>query len=158
MEVSEELEIKQSVISWFWQQFEDDGNVSRRYIVRTPNEDRYLALTAKKKKKEKQTEHSFRSILSAIYSQGGAIRAEFVFMEEHYHLHRVKIVNECFQSEDITCVEFPVFSLDLNPTKHVWDILGRRVACSKPTPTCVPEFRRVLLAVSGVILSKIKAQ
>ncbi|GFX40680.1 uncharacterized protein TNCV_1218031 [Trichonephila clavipes] len=38
-----------------WQRFQDDGNVSRCYStghsrVTTPNEDRYLAVTAKKKK------------------------------------------------------------------------------------------------------------
>ncbi|GFU56883.1 uncharacterized protein TNCV_2437621 [Trichonephila clavipes] len=53
LEVSEELGIAQSVISRLWQRFQDDGNVSRCYStgrprVITPNEDRYLAVTAKK--------------------------------------------------------------------------------------------------------------
>ncbi|GFV73207.1 HTH_Tnp_Tc3_2 domain-containing protein [Trichonephila clavipes] len=52
LEVSEELEIAQSVISRLWQRFQDDGNVRRCYStghprVTTPNEDRYLAVTAK---------------------------------------------------------------------------------------------------------------
>ncbi|GFT43264.1 HTH_Tnp_Tc3_2 domain-containing protein [Trichonephila clavipes] len=54
LEVSEELGIAQSVISRFWQRFQDDGNVSRCYSicrsrVTTPNEDQYiyLAVTAK---------------------------------------------------------------------------------------------------------------
>ncbi|GFX36468.1 uncharacterized protein TNCV_1254421 [Trichonephila clavipes] len=52
LEVSEELGIAQSVISRLWQRFQDDGNVSRCYStgrprVTTPNEDRYLAVTAK---------------------------------------------------------------------------------------------------------------
>ncbi|GFV68852.1 uncharacterized protein TNCV_1985171 [Trichonephila clavipes] len=52
-EVSEELGITQSVISRLWQQFQDDGNVSRCYStgrprVTTPNEDWYLAVAAKK--------------------------------------------------------------------------------------------------------------
>ncbi|GFV24373.1 uncharacterized protein TNCV_4539691 [Trichonephila clavipes] len=46
----------QSVISRLWQQFQDDGNVSRRCStgrprVTTPNEDRYLAVTAKRKRR-----------------------------------------------------------------------------------------------------------
>ncbi|GFW26800.1 HTH_Tnp_Tc3_2 domain-containing protein [Trichonephila clavipes] len=54
LEVSEELGIAQSVISRLWQRFQDDGNVSRCYStgrprVTMPNEDRYLAVTAKKK-------------------------------------------------------------------------------------------------------------
>ncbi|GFY09757.1 HTH_Tnp_Tc3_2 domain-containing protein [Trichonephila clavipes] len=53
MEVSEELGITQSVISRLWQRFQDDGNVSRCYSrgrlrVTTPNEDRYLAVSAKR--------------------------------------------------------------------------------------------------------------
>ncbi|GFT32930.1 uncharacterized protein TNCV_1598781 [Trichonephila clavipes] len=52
LEVSEELGIAQSVISRLWQRFPDDGNVSRCYStgrpqVTMPNEDRYLAVTAK---------------------------------------------------------------------------------------------------------------
>ncbi|GFX32610.1 uncharacterized protein TNCV_3704831 [Trichonephila clavipes] len=53
LEVSEELGIAKSVISRLWQRFQDDGNVSRCYStgrprVTTPNEDRYLAVTAKR--------------------------------------------------------------------------------------------------------------
>ncbi|GFX57215.1 HTH_Tnp_Tc3_2 domain-containing protein [Trichonephila clavipes] len=57
LEVSEELEIAQSVISRLWQRFQDDGNVSRCYStgrprVTTPNEDRlYLAVTAKRNRR-----------------------------------------------------------------------------------------------------------
>ncbi|GFX83675.1 uncharacterized protein TNCV_349391 [Trichonephila clavipes] len=51
--------IAQSVISRLCQRFQDDGNVSRCYStghprVTTPNEDLYLAVTAKKKKDESQ--------------------------------------------------------------------------------------------------------
>ncbi|GFV22723.1 transposable element Tcb1 transposase [Trichonephila clavipes] len=53
LEVSEELKIAHSVISRLWQRFQDDGNVSRCYStgrprVTTPNEDRYLVVTAKR--------------------------------------------------------------------------------------------------------------
>ncbi|GFV79425.1 uncharacterized protein TNCV_1903971 [Trichonephila clavipes] len=69
VEVSGELGIAQSVISRLWQEFQDDGNVSRCYStgrprVTTPNEDRYLAVTDKKK----QTEHSIRPVSSALFS------------------------------------------------------------------------------------------
>ncbi|GFV33017.1 transposable element Tcb2 transposase [Trichonephila clavipes] len=90
LEVSEELGIEQSVISRLWQRFQDDGNVSRCYStgrprVTMPNEDRYLAVTAKKHKvapelqcrmrsgiwqllPKKHMEHSIRSVSSALFS------------------------------------------------------------------------------------------
>ncbi|GFX00975.1 uncharacterized protein TNCV_4579411 [Trichonephila clavipes] len=53
LEVSQDFGIAQSVISRLWQQFQDGGNVSRCYSTGRPrvtvlNEDRYLAVTAKK--------------------------------------------------------------------------------------------------------------
>ncbi|GFU77553.1 transposable element Tcb1 transposase [Trichonephila clavipes] len=56
LEVSEELGIAQSAIPRHWQRFQDDGNVSRCYRtglprVTTPNEDRYLAVTAKRNRR-----------------------------------------------------------------------------------------------------------
>ncbi|GFY34484.1 transposable element Tcb1 transposase [Trichonephila clavipes] len=68
-EVSEELEITQSVISRLWQRFQDDGNVSRCYStgrpqVTSPNEDRYLAVTAKRNRRS-TTSDLYRQLSSA---------------------------------------------------------------------------------------------
>ncbi|GFV69269.1 transposable element Tcb1 transposase [Trichonephila clavipes] len=48
----EKISIKKSVISLLWQRFQVDSNASRRYstgfpLVTSPNEDRYLEVTAK---------------------------------------------------------------------------------------------------------------
>ncbi|GFU14192.1 transposable element Tcb1 transposase [Trichonephila clavipes] len=56
LEVSEKLGIAQSVISRPWKRFQDDANVSRCYStgrprVITSNEDRYLAVTAKRSRR-----------------------------------------------------------------------------------------------------------
>ncbi|GFX95744.1 HTH_Tnp_Tc3_2 domain-containing protein [Trichonephila clavipes] len=53
LEVSEELGIAQSIFSRLWQRFQDDGNMSRCCStgcpqIATPNEDWYLAVTAKR--------------------------------------------------------------------------------------------------------------
>ncbi|GFY00239.1 transposable element Tcb1 transposase [Trichonephila clavipes] len=61
LEVSEELEIAQSVISRLWQRFQDDGNVSRCYStgrprVTTPKEDRYFSITAKRNRRSTASE------------------------------------------------------------------------------------------------------
>ncbi|KFM73077.1 Transposable element Tcb1 transposase, partial [Stegodyphus mimosarum] len=75
----------------------------------------------------------------------GAMGAQFVFMDDNARSHRANIVSECLQSEDITRMDWPPFSPDLNPVEHVWDMLGRRVAARQSPPTCLPELRRALL-------------
>ncbi|GFU45718.1 transposable element Tcb2 transposase [Trichonephila clavipes] len=69
LEVSEELGISQSVISRLWQRFQDDGNVSRCYStgrprITTPNEDRYLAVTAKRNNRQSTASNLSRQLSS----------------------------------------------------------------------------------------------
>ncbi|GFU39978.1 transposable element Tcb2 transposase [Trichonephila clavipes] len=69
LEVFEELGIAQSVISRLWKRFQDDGNVSRCYSigyprVTTPNENRYLAVTANKNRRSTASDLS-RQLSSA---------------------------------------------------------------------------------------------
>ncbi|GFV37555.1 transposable element Tcb1 transposase [Trichonephila clavipes] len=66
LEVSEEHRKGQSVISRLWQRFQDDGNVSStgRLRVTTPNEDRYLAVTAKRNRRRTASDLS-RQLSSA---------------------------------------------------------------------------------------------
>ncbi|GFV03100.1 transposable element Tcb1 transposase [Trichonephila clavipes] len=69
LEVSDEHGIVQSVISRLWQRFQDDGNVSRCYSTglprdTTPNEDRYLAVTVKTKRRNTASDLS-RQLSSA---------------------------------------------------------------------------------------------
>ncbi|GFU61126.1 transposable element Tcb1 transposase [Trichonephila clavipes] len=80
LEVSEELGIAQTVISRIWYRFQDYGNVSRCYStghprVTTPNEDRYLAFTAKTNRRSKASDLS-RQLTSAT---GTAISSQTVY-------------------------------------------------------------------------------
>ncbi|GFT25318.1 transposable element Tcb1 transposase [Trichonephila clavipes] len=68
--------------------------------------------------------------------------AEFLFMDDNARPHRANIVDECLQSEDITRLDWPAYSPDMNPIEHVWDMLGRRIADRQPPPICLPELRR----------------
>ncbi|GFU75605.1 transposable element Tcb1 transposase [Trichonephila clavipes] len=68
----------------------------------------------------------------------GAMGAEFLFMGDNARPHRANIVHECLQSEDITRMDWPAYSLNLNPLEHVWDMLGQRIAARQLPLTCLP--------------------
>ncbi|GFV17037.1 uncharacterized protein TNCV_655901 [Trichonephila clavipes] len=81
LEVSEELGIAQSVISRLWQRFQDDGNMSRCYStgrprVTTPNEDRYLAVTAKRNSRSTESDLSSSALFSYRYDSFKADRVQ----------------------------------------------------------------------------------
>ncbi|GFU35882.1 transposable element Tc3 transposase [Trichonephila clavipes] len=72
--------------------------------------------------------------------------AEFLFMDDNARPQRANIIeDECLQSEDITRMDWPAYSPDLNPLEHVWDMLGRRIATHQPPSTCLQELWRKLL-------------
>ncbi|GFX55288.1 uncharacterized protein TNCV_3968421 [Trichonephila clavipes] len=119
LEVSEELGIAQSVISRLWQRFQDDGNS----VTVTGHIYRYVIL--------EQHVRLFR----------GAMDAEFLFIDHNARPYHANIVDECLQSEDITRMDWPAYSPDLNPIEHVWDMLGRRIAARQLPPTCLLELR-----------------
>ncbi|GFU52539.1 transposable element Tcb1 transposase [Trichonephila clavipes] len=76
----------------------------------------------------------------------GAMGDKFLFMDDNARPHRANIVDECLQKEDITRIDLPAYSPDLNPIEHMWDRLGRQIAALKPPPTCLPKLR---IASSG---------
>ncbi|GFW19540.1 transposable element Tcb1 transposase [Trichonephila clavipes] len=75
----------------------------------------------------------------------GAIGAEYLFMEDNTRPHHANTVDECLQSVDITRMDWPAYSPDLNPIEHVWDMLGQRISARQPPPTFLPERRSSLL-------------
>ncbi|GBN20327.1 Transposable element Tcb2 transposase [Araneus ventricosus] len=93
------------------------------------------------------TGHIYRDVILEQHVRlfRGAMGAEFLFMDDNACPHRANIVDECLQSEDITRMDWPAYSPDLNPIEHVWDMLGQRIATRQPPPTCLPELRRALL-------------
>ncbi|GFW30546.1 transposable element Tcb1 transposase [Trichonephila clavipes] len=76
------------------------------------------------------TGHVYRDVILEQHVRlfRGAMVAEFLFMDDNARLHGANIVDECLQSENITRMDLPAYSPDLNPIEHVWDMLGRRIA------------------------------
>ncbi|GFV80159.1 transposable element Tcb1 transposase [Trichonephila clavipes] len=93
------------------------------------------------------TGHIYRDVILEQHVRlfWGAMGSEFLFMDDNARPHRANIVDECLQSEDITRMDWPAYSPDLNPIEHVYDMLGRRIAARQPSPTCLPELRGALL-------------
>ncbi|GFW86171.1 transposable element Tc3 transposase [Trichonephila clavipes] len=104
------------------------------------------------------TGHIYRDVILEQHVRlfRGAMGAEFLFMNDNARPHRANIVDECLQSEDMTGMDWPAYSPDLNPIEHVWYMLGRRIAARQPPPTCLSELRRALCLMSGVIFPKIR--
>ena len=55
-----------------------------------------------------------------------------VYMDDNARLHRSRAVTAYLQSESVTYVPWPAMRPDLNPTEHIWNILGRRMHDREP--------------------------
>ncbi|PNF22359.1 hypothetical protein B7P43_G17502 [Cryptotermes secundus] len=54
-------------------------------------------------------------------------------------------MEENCETEDIRRMEWPAYFPDLNPIKHAWDALGRRVCAHLQPPTTIQELRWALV-------------
>ncbi|GFW28645.1 DDE_3 domain-containing protein [Trichonephila clavipes] len=61
-------------------------------------------------------------------------------MDDNALPYRANIVDECLQSEDITRMDWPAYSLDLNPIEHVWDNLADELQPVNPLPSVYRNF------------------
>ncbi|GFS85898.1 transposable element Tcb1 transposase [Trichonephila clavipes] len=71
------------------------------------------------------TGHIYRDVILEQHVRlfRGAMGDEFLYMDDIARPHRANIVDECLQSEDITRMDWPTYSSDLNPIEHVGDML-----------------------------------
>ncbi|GFT38415.1 transposable element Tc3 transposase [Trichonephila clavipes] len=92
------------------------------------------------------TGHIYRDVILEQHVRlfQDAMGAEFLFMDDNARPHRANIVDECLQSEDITRMDWPAYSPDLNAI-GMCGICSRQIAARQPLPTCLPELRRALL-------------
>ncbi|GFX22391.1 transposable element Tcb2 transposase [Trichonephila clavipes] len=75
----------------------------------------------------------------------GAIVPDFIFMDGNARPHRTLAVEELLESEDITRMDWPAYSPDINPIEHVWDDLGRRIAARSYHPENTQQLKQMLI-------------
>ncbi|GFU58509.1 transposable element Tcb2 transposase [Trichonephila clavipes] len=75
----------------------------------------------------------------------GAIDPDFIFMDDNERPHRTLAVEELLESEDITRMDWPAYSPDLNPIEHVWDALGRRISARLHHPENTQQLKQMLI-------------
>ncbi|GFW17573.1 transposable element Tcb2 transposase [Trichonephila clavipes] len=66
-------------------------------------------------------------------------------MDDNARPHQTLAVEELLESEDITRVDWPAYSPDLNPIEHVWDVLGRRIAARLQHPENTQQLKQLLI-------------
>ncbi|GFU16249.1 transposable element Tcb2 transposase [Trichonephila clavipes] len=128
----------------------------------TPNEDRYLVLTARRHQNMNATllqQHlhsatgttvSTQTVRNWLHGVGLYARRpmqsdEFILMDDNCRPYRANLVEDFLFKEGIVRMEWPACSPDMNPIEHVWDALGRRVAGRQPPPQTLQELERALL-------------
>ncbi|GFY06945.1 transposable element Tcb2 transposase [Trichonephila clavipes] len=84
-------------------------------------------------------------LLPHVHLFRGAIGPDFSFMNDNAQTHRILAVEELLESEDITRMDWPAYSPDLNPIEHVWDALGRRIAARLHHPENTQQLKQMLI-------------
>ncbi|GFV99147.1 transposable element Tcb2 transposase [Trichonephila clavipes] len=75
----------------------------------------------------------------------GAIGPDFIFMDNNARPHRTLAVEGLLESEDITRMDWPAYSPDLNPIERVWYALGRRIAARLHHPENTQQLKQMLI-------------
>ncbi|GFW42312.1 cytoplasmic dynein 2 heavy chain 1 [Trichonephila clavipes] len=74
----------------------------------------------------------------------GAVDPDFIFLDDNAPCHRVVLIDDFLQTENIQRMSWPVNSPDLNPIKNVWEMLGRQIAALSHPPSSITELKRAL--------------
>ncbi|GFT75909.1 transposable element Tcb2 transposase [Trichonephila clavipes] len=75
----------------------------------------------------------------------GVIGPDFIFMDDNARPHRTLAVDDLLESEDITRMDWPTYSPDLNPIKQVGDAMGRHIAAHLHHPENTQQLKEMLI-------------
>ena len=64
-------------------------------------------------------------------------------MDDNSRPHRLHVVNDFLQDNDIARLECPACSPDMNPIEHAWDRLKKTVYGLLDPPTTLRDIRRI---------------
>ncbi|GFW83115.1 transposable element Tcb2 transposase [Trichonephila clavipes] len=73
-----------------------------------------------------------------------AVGPEFIFMDNNAPCHRVVLIDDFLETENIQRMSWPANSPDLNHIEHERDILGRQIAVLLHPPSSVSELKTAL--------------
>ncbi|GFV75627.1 transposable element Tcb2 transposase [Trichonephila clavipes] len=80
-----------------------------------------------------------------VIPYAGAIGDSFVFQDDNARPHRARLVESMLEAGTIQLMEWPACSPDLNPIKHVWDMIARSIAARPRPPDTVRDLEIALL-------------
>ncbi|GFY35746.1 transposable element Tcb2 transposase [Trichonephila clavipes] len=66
-------------------------------------------------------------------------------MDDNARSHRTLAIEELLESEDITRMDWPAYSPELNLIEHVWNALGRRIAARLHHPENTQQLKQMLI-------------
>lgn len=66
------------------------------------------------------------------------------FMHDNALPHIARICQECLAENNVQVMNWPHYSLGMNPIEYLWDNLDRRVRCRIPLPLTVADLRTAL--------------
>ena len=69
----------------------------------------------------------------------------WIMVDDNAPPHRANVVQQYIEREDITRLDWPPYSPDMNPIEHMWDQMGHRLEEVDPQPQTLRELG-VLLA------------